>query len=617
MGNTIGSPEWEDIEKRFPVGKRVPGVVSEIKHHGAFVTLEDGVKGFISNFNLSWERDISNPKDVLGMDQKVEALVLKVNKEKEEIKLGYKQADDLGWNKVCAKYVVGCVTTGTISKIDSAFNFAIVKLEPGVEGFLGKRDVPRQDVASLSEGCKVEVHIRNHDKKLRQIKLTMLAKLKDEKGADIVEGSDAEFKASILYSAKDNELSTDQFLVIAEQIAAFANTHGGDLYLGVNDQGYVEGIENDLAHLNDVSIPGYDETFSYRENIDQFLLKITHIVRWYLGKPKEMLINPIICEEGGVKYVKIHINSICYNNSNDIVYVKDKRNIIYFRNASGMTSLPVRQKDEFLKMRATRNGADSSPQISGKSDQSETMATEAAQETKQSSCSQQTVNKSSDDSQTSGVPLQGESTANEVLQSPNGKPQPDAANHLNENANKSQGEQKHVKESGKPKSANSQGCGCTSPTGQDGSAPELRKDYVDYPVTQVQMSSVRIQILEAFLRCFCSEWSPISLVSRLFRQKTGIDVKTFVGYDLDTLSRDPVGDKLLKWRRADKYPHKLEVSAIGGKMGEPSPRTVSRVRKCDFLKDAKPEDVDYDQAGKVLHMRPEMVMVAHVLRKVD
>lgn len=202
-------------------------------------------------------------------------------------------------------------------------------------------------------------------------------------------------------------------------------------------------------------------------------------------------------------------------------------------------------------------------------------------------------------------------------QAPNGKPQPDAANHLNENANKSQGEQKHVKESGKPKSANSQGCGCTSPTGHDSSAPELRKDYVDYPVTQVQVSPVRIQILEAFLRCFCSEWSPISLVSRLFRQKTGIDVKTFVGYDLDTLSRDPVGDKLLKWRRADKYPHKLEVSAIGGKMGEPSPRTASRVRKCDFLKDAKPEDVDYDQAGKVLHMRPEMVMVAHVLRKVD
>ena len=198
-------------------------------------------------------------------------------------------------------------------------------------------------------------------------------------------------------------------------------------------------------------------------------------------------------------------------------------------------------------------------------------------------------------------------------QAPNREPQPDAVNHLNENAKRSQREQKDVKESeGKPKSANAQGCGCSSSTGQDSSATELRKDYVDYPVTQVQVSPVRIQILEAFLRCFCSEWSPISLVSRLFRQKTGIDVTEFVGYDLDTLSRDPVGGKLLKWRRADKYPHKLEISAIGGKMGEPSLKTVSRVRI--RLKDAKPGEVDYVEAGRSLCLRPEMVMVAHVLK---
>lgn len=616
MGNTISSPEWEVIEKRFPVGERVSGVVSEIKPYGVFVTLEDGVKGFIGNFNLSWERNISNPQDVLGVDQKVETLVLKVDKEKKVIKLGYKQADDLGWNKVSAKYVVGSITTGTISKIDSAFNFAIVQLEPGVEGFLSKYDVPRQDVASLKEGCKVEVHIRNHEKKLRQIKLTMLAKLKDEKGVDIIEGLHAEFKSSILYSAGTNEPSPDQFLVIAKEIAAFANSSGGDLYLGVNDLGYVVGIENDLAHLNDVSIPGYDETFSYRENIDQFMLKVTHIVRRYLGKTKEMLIDPIICEEGGVKYVKIHIKPIYNKNSNDIVYVKNMRNIIYFRNSSGMTDLPVRKKDEFLKIRTTINGADSSPQIPGKLDQRETMATEATQETKPSSCSQQTVNKSSGDSQTSSVSLQRESPANEVSQAPEGETQSDTEAKLIENAKKSQGEQKDVKESeGKPKSANAQGCGCTSSTGQDSSATELRKDYVDYPVTQVQVSPVRILILEAFLRCFCSEWSSISLVSRLFRQKTGIDVKAFVGYDLDTLSRDPMGGKLLKWRRADKYPHKLEVAAIGGKMCEPSSKTVSRVQDVNFLKDVKPEDVDYVQVGKTLRLRPEKVMVAHILKK--
>lgn len=188
--------------------------------------------------------------------------------------------------------------------------------------------------------------------------------------------------------------------------------------------------------------------------------------------------------------------------------------------------------------------------------------------------------------------------------------------HLNANAKKPRENHEEVKGSEEiPKAANAQGRGVTPSTGSDKSATELRKDYVDYPVTQVLVSSVRVQILGAFLRCFCPEWSPISLVSKLFRQKTGIDVKAFVGYDLDTLSRDPVGGKLLEWRRAEKYPHKLEVAATGGKISEPSPRTVSLVQ--NVLKDKKPEDVDYVQVGKkrLRRMRPEMVMVAHVLKK--
>ena len=193
----------------------------------------------------------------------------------------------------------------------------------------------------------------------------------------------------------------------------------------------------------------------------------------------------------------------------------------------------------------------------------------------------------------------------------NEESQSDTGNHLKANDKNAQREQADTKE--KPKSANAQGSDGAPSTERDSPATESRKNYVDYPVTQVQVSPARVQVLGAFLRCFCSGWSPISLVSKLFQQKTGVDVKAFVGYDLDTLSRDPVGQKLLEWRRADKYPHKLEVSTIGGKMSEPSPRTVLRVR--NFLNDENPGEVDYVAVGKELGLRPEMVMVAHVLRK--
>lgn len=604
------------VQVSYPVvGSCVKGLVSDLLWNGACIKLENGLTGFIYVPDLAWMRKINHPKDVLEVGQKLTMIVLHVNEEKGKIKLGLKQMDDAGWKNVASKYKIGNLVTGKVSgKSDEV---AIVELEPGVEGVLNVRQIPGQEIEKLKEGDGIDVHICNVDGEKHRIELTMFKRLKDEEGKDLEEGLQVEFKSSILYSATTHEPSKKQFLEIAREIAAFANAEGGSLYLGVNNQGYVMGVENDLVHFKDnKDIENFPFGYKYSKNEDGYVLRITDIVIYYLGQLTGLLLSHEIKEVGGVKYVKLDVKK-----SDEIVYVQKKD--IYIRILNRMRCLTGLARAEFVKKKSLLKHGDTKqqPTFSPKTTASLKKAspvTDATQETKSPSSNQQTANKSSGDSQTSGVSLQRESPANEVSQAPEGETQSDTEAKLIENAKKSQGEQKDVKESGgKPKSANAQGCGCLSSTGQDSSATELRKDYVDYPVTQVQVSPVRIQILEAFLRCFCSEWSPISLVSRLFRQKTGIDVETFVGYDLDTLSRDPMGCKLLKWRRADKYPHKLEVSAIGGKMNEPSPRTVSSVRRS--LKDEKPEDVDYVEVSKSKfpRMRPEMVMVAHILRKVD
>jgi small subunit ribosomal protein S1 len=126
---------WNFIEERYPVGTRVEGRIRNLADFGAFVELEEGIDGLIHISDMSWTKRVRHPSEILKKGEKVEAIVLHVDKANHRISLGLKQIQQDPWQAaVPEKYRVGMDVKG---KVVRTTDFgAFVELEDGVEGLL-------------------------------------------------------------------------------------------------------------------------------------------------------------------------------------------------------------------------------------------------------------------------------------------------------------------------------------------------------------------------------------------------------------------------------------------------------------------------------------------------
>jgi len=130
---------WETVEQKYPVGTRVKGTVVNIMSYGAFVKLEEGLEGLVHISEMSWTRRVNHPSEVVSAGAEVEVVVLEIDKEKQEISLGMKQAEANPWAVVKEKYPPGTVITGIARNMT---NFgAFIEIEPGIDGLLHVSDM--------------------------------------------------------------------------------------------------------------------------------------------------------------------------------------------------------------------------------------------------------------------------------------------------------------------------------------------------------------------------------------------------------------------------------------------------------------------------------------------
>jgi small subunit ribosomal protein S1 len=136
---------WNFIEERYPVGTRVEGRVRNLADFGAFVELEEGIDGLIHISDMSWTKRIRHPSELLKKGEKVEAIVLHVDKANHRISLGLKQVQQDPWqDAVPEKYKVGMDVQG---KVIRTTDFgAFVELEDGVEGLLHVSELSHERV---------------------------------------------------------------------------------------------------------------------------------------------------------------------------------------------------------------------------------------------------------------------------------------------------------------------------------------------------------------------------------------------------------------------------------------------------------------------------------------
>ena len=131
LKQTLGDP-WAEVEQKFPAGSAIEGPVTSFTKFGAFVQLADGVEGMIHVSEISAEKRIHHPQDVLRMGQVVKAQVLEVDKAKRQLRLSMKQRTSVTVDEYLAEHPVGSVVTGRILEV--AQGLARVELGEGIEG---------------------------------------------------------------------------------------------------------------------------------------------------------------------------------------------------------------------------------------------------------------------------------------------------------------------------------------------------------------------------------------------------------------------------------------------------------------------------------------------------
>jgi small subunit ribosomal protein S1 len=150
------------------------GVVKNIAEFGAFVDL-GGIDGLLHITDMSWGR-ISNPHEIVHIDQPLEVYILKVERDKEKIALSLKHKTASPWENVEQKYPIGSRHSGEVVNVMSYGAF--VKLEPGIEGLVHisemswtKRINHPSELVSI--GDQIEVQVLNINKEKQEISLGM------------------------------------------------------------------------------------------------------------------------------------------------------------------------------------------------------------------------------------------------------------------------------------------------------------------------------------------------------------------------------------------------------------------------------------------------------------
>ena len=130
LKQALGDP-WADAEQKFPLGSVIEGPVVNMTKFGAFVQLAEGIEGMIHVSDMSAEKRINHPQDVLRVGQLIKAQVVALDREKRQMRLGVKQLAPTGLDEYLAEHKEDDTVTGRLIEISG--HIARVELGEGVQ----------------------------------------------------------------------------------------------------------------------------------------------------------------------------------------------------------------------------------------------------------------------------------------------------------------------------------------------------------------------------------------------------------------------------------------------------------------------------------------------------
>lgn len=153
LKQALGDP-WADVAMKFPVGSAVEGPVTGFTKFGAFVQLAEGVEGMIHVSEISAEKRVERPQDVLRAGQVVKVKVLEVDREKRQMRLSMKQMVPTGLDEYIAEHKLGDVVTGRLIEVSDGH--ATVELGEGIVAS-GRLGVPASTAEQTQSAGQVDL----------------------------------------------------------------------------------------------------------------------------------------------------------------------------------------------------------------------------------------------------------------------------------------------------------------------------------------------------------------------------------------------------------------------------------------------------------------------------
>ncbi len=170
----LGEDPWSDLSRRYPVGTRLFGQVTNITDYGCFVEIEDGVEGLVHVSEMDWTNKNVNPAKVVHTGQETEVMVLEIDEERRRISLGMKQCAANPWEAFAATHNKNDRVTGAIKSITDFGIF--IGLEGGIDGLVHLSDISwltpgEEAVRNFKKGEDVEAVVLAVDPERERISL--------------------------------------------------------------------------------------------------------------------------------------------------------------------------------------------------------------------------------------------------------------------------------------------------------------------------------------------------------------------------------------------------------------------------------------------------------------
>jgi small subunit ribosomal protein S1 len=209
------SNPWEDIKDQLEVGDTITVTVSNFESYGAFVDLGNDIEGLLHISELSWNKNIKNPKDILNIGDEINVEVIELNIDQKRLRVSLKNLQEKPFTKFINEHKVGDIIKGKIATLTDFGAFVSIG---NVDGLLHNEEASWESNAKcknlFKKGDDVEVKIIKIDKEKENISLSIkeiaespAKKFQDSyKLGDIVKGNIKDVKDFGLFIKLENNL---------------------------------------------------------------------------------------------------------------------------------------------------------------------------------------------------------------------------------------------------------------------------------------------------------------------------------------------------------------------------------------------------------------------------